>query len=93
MTEITAPRSTARRAAAVVIMFVPLAAVLGSFALWRNQLPPELAAQARGLSLDPTNSPILETYGDNALRYRMRAHPNVAQIHHDDLIQGPRGAI
>lgn len=57
------------------------------------QLPPELAAQARGLSLDPTNSPILETYGDNALRYRMRAHPNVAQIHHDDLIQGPRGAI
>jgi isopenicillin N synthase-like dioxygenase len=57
------------------------------------RLPPELAAHAHGVSLDPTNSPILETYGDNALRYRMRAHPNVAQIHHDDLIQAPRGAI
>ncbi|MGV8876949.1 MAG: isopenicillin N synthase family dioxygenase [Rhodoglobus sp.] len=56
-------------------------------------LPPELAAQARGVSSDPSNSPILETYGDNALRYRMRAHPNVASIHHDDLIQAPRGAI
>jgi isopenicillin N synthase-like dioxygenase len=49
------------------------------------QLPPELAAEATGLSVDPTNSPILETYGDNALRYRLRAHPNVAAIHHKDL--------
>jgi isopenicillin N synthase-like dioxygenase len=49
-------------------------------------LSPELAAQARGLSVDPTNSPILETYGDNALRYRLRAHPDVAAIHHADLL-------
>ncbi|TAM71681.1 MAG: isopenicillin N synthase family oxygenase [Microbacteriaceae bacterium] len=49
-------------------------------------LSPELAAEARGLSVDPTNSPILETYGDNALRYRLRAHPNVAAIHHADLL-------
>ncbi|WP_308468589.1 isopenicillin N synthase family dioxygenase [Rathayibacter soli] len=49
-------------------------------------LSPELAAEARGLSLDPTNSPILETYGDNVLRYRLRAHPNVAAIHHADLL-------
>jgi isopenicillin N synthase-like dioxygenase len=53
---------------------------------------PELAvderfrAEARGLSVDPTNSPILETYGDNALRYRLRAHPNVAEVHHQDLL-------
>ncbi|MBG6108258.1 isopenicillin N synthase family oxygenase [Frigoribacterium sp. CG_9.8] len=52
----------------------------------RLQLSAELAAQARGLSVDPTNSPILETYGDNALRYRLRAHPNVAAVHHADLI-------
>ena len=52
----------------------------------RLQLSPELAAKARGLSVDPTNSPILETYGDNALRYRLRAHPNVAAVHHADLI-------
>lgn len=51
-------------------------------------LPAELTVQARGLSVDPTNSPILETYGDNALRYRLRAHPNVAAIHHADLIAG-----
>lgn len=50
------------------------------------ELPPELRSAARGLSADPTNSPILETYGDNALRYRLRAHPNVAQIHHADLL-------
>ena len=46
---------------------------------------PEFQEKARGLSVDPTDSPILETYGDNALRYRLRAHPNVAAIHHADL--------
>jgi isopenicillin N synthase-like dioxygenase len=50
------------------------------------ELDPSLKAEARGLSADPTNSPILETYGDNALRYRLRAHPNVAAIHHADLV-------
>jgi isopenicillin N synthase-like dioxygenase len=43
-------------------------------------------SEGRGLSADPTNSPILETYGDNVLRYRLRAHPNVAAIHHADLL-------
>ena len=52
----------------------------------RLQLSPELAAEAPGLSVDPTNSPILETYGENVLRYRLRAHPNVAATHHGDLI-------
>ncbi|GAA3734866.1 isopenicillin N synthase family oxygenase [Leifsonia bigeumensis] len=50
-------------------------------------LDPALRAEARGLSVDPTDSPILETYGDNALRYRLRAHPNVAEIHHADLLR------
>ena len=50
------------------------------------QLDPALKAEARGVSADPTNSPILETYGDNVLRYRLRAHPNVAAIHHADLL-------
>lgn len=48
---------------------------------------PEFQAKARGLSVDPTNSPILETYGDNALRYRLRAHPNVVERHHPDLLK------
>ena len=55
----------------------------------RLELAPELRAAARGLSPDPTTSPILSTYGDNALRYRLRAHPNVAEIHHPDLIGRP----
>ncbi|GAA0998027.1 isopenicillin N synthase family dioxygenase [Subtercola frigoramans] len=53
----------------------------------RLELPAELAAEARGLSVDPNDSPILETYGENALRYRLRAHPNVVEIHHADLLQ------
>jgi isopenicillin N synthase-like dioxygenase len=56
----------------------------------RIPLPAELAAEAKGLSLDPTKSPILETYGDNALRYRLRAHPNVAEAHHRELLRGGR---
>jgi isopenicillin N synthase-like dioxygenase len=53
----------------------------------RLELSEELAARARGLSVDPTNSPILDTYGDNALRYRLRAHPNVAAVQHADLVR------
>ena len=53
----------------------------------RLQLSEELLGAARGLSADPTNSPILQTTnGDNALRYRLRAHPNVAAAHHADLL-------
>ena len=50
------------------------------------ELDPTLRTEKRGLSVDPDNSPILETYGDNVLRYRLRAHPNVAEIHHPDLL-------
>ncbi|GGF30335.1 isopenicillin N synthase family dioxygenase [Subtercola lobariae] len=49
-------------------------------------LPDELRAEARGVSVDPTDNPILETYGDNVLRYRLRAHPNVAEIFYADLL-------
>lgn len=48
---------------------------------------PEFQSKARGVSADPGNSPILETYGDNALRYRLRAHPNVAALQHPDLLK------
>ncbi|MGG5174101.1 isopenicillin N synthase family dioxygenase [Pseudarthrobacter sp. J1763] len=49
---------------------------------------PEFQEKARGLSVDPLNNPILETYGDNALRYRLRAHPNVVEAQHPDLLAG-----
>ncbi|MDR2996621.1 MAG: isopenicillin N synthase family oxygenase [Microbacterium sp.] len=48
-------------------------------------LPAELAAEASGVSDDPSN-PIHALYGENALKSRLRAHPDVAAIHHSDLI-------
>ncbi|WP_344817554.1 isopenicillin N synthase family dioxygenase [Microbacterium soli] len=48
-------------------------------------LPAELAAQARGVTEDPSN-PIHSLYGENALKSRLRAHPDVAAIHHPDLV-------
>ncbi len=49
------------------------------------ELPAELAAQARGVTQDPSN-PIHSLYGQNALKSRLRAHPDVAEIHHSDLL-------
>jgi isopenicillin N synthase-like dioxygenase len=52
-------------------------------------LSPELAADAPGgASADPTN-PILANYGENSLKVRLRAHPDVAQRHHADLLVPP----
>ena len=48
-------------------------------------LPADLAADARGVSQDPTN-PIHATYGENALKSRLRAHPDVAARWHPDLV-------
>lgn len=48
-------------------------------------LPADLAAHARGVTQDPAN-PIHSLYGENALKSRLRAHADVAAIHHADLI-------
>ncbi len=48
-------------------------------------LPEELRLQSRGVAGEGEN-PIDGVYGENALRYRLRAHPNVAEIHHADLV-------
>jgi isopenicillin N synthase-like dioxygenase len=42
------------------------------------QLPPELAAQARGPESDPTN-PLFRHVGENALKGRVRSHLDVAE--------------
>lgn len=47
-------------------------------------LPPELAAQARGVSDDPTN-PMLSSYGANVLKGWLRAHPETAARHYPGL--------
>ncbi|WP_216900306.1 isopenicillin N synthase family dioxygenase [Nocardia alni] len=54
-------------------------------------LPPELAARARGVATDP-NNPIFDTYGANAWKSRTRAHPDVAELHHGITPRGPATA-
>lgn len=50
-------------------------------------LPPELAAEAPGVTEDPDNV-ISGVFGENMLKARLRAHPDVAAIHHADLLAG-----
>ncbi len=54
-----------------------------TFPIW--DLPPDLAAVAQGVSTDPAN-PIHAQYGENAIKSRVRSHPDVAQRHHPHLI-------
>jgi isopenicillin N synthase-like dioxygenase len=51
----------------------------------RITLPDDLAAQATGVTADPDNV-ISGTFGENMLKARLRAHPDVARRHHADLI-------
>ena len=51
------------------------------------ELPPLLAAEARGVTKDAHNV-IGSRYGENLLKARLRAHPDVAAAHHPDLLGG-----
>lgn len=51
----------------------------------RITLPPELAARTRGVTRDADDEEILAEYGHNALKSRVRAHPNVVAAHHPHL--------
>jgi isopenicillin N synthase-like dioxygenase len=53
------------------------------------ELPAELGVEARGVTRDPAN-PIHARYGENALKSRLRAHPDVAAIWHSDLLASRR---
>lgn len=48
-------------------------------------LPPVLAAQARGPASDPAN-PLFRDVGRNYLKGRLRSHPDVAARHYADLL-------
>ncbi|WP_426955580.1 isopenicillin N synthase family dioxygenase [Muricoccus radiodurans] len=50
-------------------------------------LPPHLAAEAAGPASDPLN-PLFRQIGQNALKGRLRSHPEVAARWHADLLQG-----
>ncbi|CAN5808969.1 2-oxoglutarate and iron-dependent oxygenase domain-containing protein [soil metagenome] len=49
-------------------------------------LPADLAADAPGGESADAGNPILANYGDNSLKVRLRAHPDVAQAHHAELL-------
>jgi isopenicillin N synthase-like dioxygenase len=49
-------------------------------------LPDELAAEARGPECDP-NNPLLRDVGWNALKVRLRSHPDVARRHYADVLE------
>ena len=51
----------------------------------RIDLPPALAAHARGIEQDAANV-LASRYGENLLKSRLRAHPDVARRHHPDLV-------
>jgi isopenicillin N synthase-like dioxygenase len=48
-------------------------------------LPPALAAEARGPASDPHN-PLFREVGINVLKSRLRSHPDVAKRHYADLL-------
>jgi len=48
-------------------------------------LAPHLKAQASGVTRDPQN-PLYRSSGQNALKSRLRSHPDVARRHHADLL-------
>ena len=47
-------------------------------------LPAEFAEQAAGVTIDD-NNPILDVFGSNMLKARLRAHPDVVAAHHPRL--------
>lgn len=57
----------------------------------RLTLPPKLAAQAGGVTRDAANV-LHDRYGLNALKSRLRAHPDVARRHHPELVAAQRAA-
>lgn len=52
-------------------------------------LPSELAAAARGVGTDEHGGTLHSVYGLNALKSRLRAHPNVTERHHAELSNSP----
>jgi len=52
-------------------------------------MPAELVAlipaDADGQNADP-NDPVFGVYGENWMKFRLRSHPDVAAIHHADLV-------
>ena len=51
-------------------------------------LPPAFAARASGGQNRDPNDPVFVTFGENTLKIRMRAHPDVTQAHYPNVSLG-----
>jgi isopenicillin N synthase-like dioxygenase len=82
---VVAPPSGAERVSVAYFFNPKLEATLAPI-----ELPPALAAEAPGGESADASNPILANYGDNLLKVRLRAHPNVAARHHNALLASGR---
>ena len=57
----------------------------------RLDIDEQYRSTSRGIEQDPDNV-IHGTYGENQLKSRLRAHPDVAAIHHPELLEESRKA-
>jgi isopenicillin N synthase-like dioxygenase len=80
MHRVILPASGAERLSAAFFLGARLDATISLL-----QLPPALAAGARGPERDPDN-PLFREVGLNYLKGRLRSHPDVARRHHADLL-------
>jgi isopenicillin N synthase-like dioxygenase len=78
---VTAPSAGSERISIPFFFNPSLAAEVPSI-----DLPAHLAAQAHGITQDAENV-LGSRYGENLLKARLRAHPDVAAIHHADLVR------
>ena len=85
---VTPPAGTDRLSVAF-FLGAPFDAVIPSI-----DLLPHLKAQGTGVTRDPQN-PLFRNSGQNALKSRLRSHPDVARRHHADLLaaQGRNEAV
>ena len=49
-------------------------------------LPPHWPRSRSGGQTPNPKDPVFATYGENWLKFRLRSHPDVAAIHHADLL-------
>jgi hypothetical protein len=49
-------------------------------------LPDHLASAAPGGQNHNPDDPVFDVYGENWLKFRLRSHPDVAALHHADLL-------
>lgn len=80
MHRVTSPDTDADRISVPFFLGPRLDAVIP-----RLPLPAELAADAPGVTLDPDN-PLSATYGENALKGWLRAHPRVTERWWSDVV-------